>query len=209
MHSRDGQVRPLSSGWPIHWSTTTRQQFHLSALTRRLNTDFDLDSLVSFFFSLRSLKLGLADYQKFLEELAKAKKVELDEIRDKMIQCGPPGTTGTTVYLLSDIAVHSQSFIIYLCLLFCFPLQNDRLLSKQPPSTGWPIRLNTPDPTYVIINIKLTDKNLFINYTTITRKRMRFDESGRGRGIEGRRDKPDGSGYVQGYGNKNSYDKSH
>lgn len=45
----------------------------------------------------RSLKLGLTDYQKFLEDLAKAKKVELAEIRDKMIQCGIPGTSGTTV----------------------------------------------------------------------------------------------------------------
>ena len=38
---------------------------------------------------------------------------------------------------------------------------------------------------------------------------MRFDESGKGRGIEGRKDLPEGSGYVQGYANKNSYDKSH
>lgn len=45
----------------------------------------------------RSLKLGLTDYQKFLEELAKAKKVEVAEIRDKLINCGPPGTSGTTV----------------------------------------------------------------------------------------------------------------
>jgi len=45
----------------------------------------------------RSLKLSLPDYQKFLDELAKAKKVEVTEIKEKMISCGPPGTTGTTV----------------------------------------------------------------------------------------------------------------
>lgn len=56
----------------------------------------------------RSLKLGLADYQKFLDELAKAKKVDLAEIRDKMIQCGPPGTTGTTVSLLMSFSCKDQ-----------------------------------------------------------------------------------------------------
>lgn len=40
-------------------------------------------------------------------------------------------------------------------------------------------------------------------------RRLRFDEGGRGRGIEGRKDVPDGAGYVQGYVNKDSYDKSH
>ena len=54
------------------------------------------------FGAYRSLKLGLADYQKFLDDLAKAKKVDLAEIRDKMIQCGPPGTTGTTVRKKQD-----------------------------------------------------------------------------------------------------------
>lgn len=39
--------------------------------------------------------------------------------------------------------------------------------------------------------------------------KMRFDEAGRGRGIDGRKDIPDGSGYVQGYTHKNTYDKSH
>lgn len=109
-----------------------------------------------YFKKHKSLKLGLADYQKFLEELAKAKKVDLTEIREKMIQCGPPGTTGTTV------AVKTAAV--------------DRLTDSA-------------------------------KYTGSSR--MRFDESGRGRGIDGRRDKPDGSGYVQGYDNKNSYDKSH
>lgn len=47
--------------------------------------------------SNRQLKLTLTDYQKFLDELAKAKKVDVAEIKEKMINCGPPGTTGTTV----------------------------------------------------------------------------------------------------------------
>ncbi|XP_032776719.1 tubulin polymerization-promoting protein homolog [Daphnia magna] len=109
-----------------------------------------------YFKKYKSLKLGLTDYQKFLEDLAKAKKVELAEIRDKMIQCGIPGTSGTTV------AVKTAAV--------------DRLTDSA-------------------------------KYTGSSK--MRFDDSGRGRGIDGRHDKPDGSGYVQGYNNKSSNDKSH
>ena len=39
--------------------------------------------------------------------------------------------------------------------------------------------------------------------------KQRFDESGRGKGIAGRKDIPDSSGYVQGYQNKDSYSKNH
>jgi len=108
------------------------------------------------FKKFKSLKLSLSDYQKFLEELAKAKKVQVSEIREKMINCGPPGLSGTTT------AVKTAAV--------------DRL----------------------------TDSTRYTGS-----HRLRFDEGGRGRGIEGRKDVPDGAGYVQGYANKNSYDKSH
>jgi hypothetical protein len=39
--------------------------------------------------------------------------------------------------------------------------------------------------------------------------KQRFDETGKGRGIAGRKDVPDASGYVHGYGNKDSYSKTH
>lgn len=42
-----------------------------------------------------------------------------------------------------------------------------------------------------------------------TKQRLRFDETGKGRGIDGRKDSQDGTGYVQGYANKDSYDKHH
>ena len=35
--------------------------------------------------------------------------------------------------------------------------------------------------------------------------KLRFDESGKGRGLAGRKDVADSSGYVQGYQNKDSY----
>nr|CAD7202655.1 unnamed protein product [Timema douglasi] len=39
--------------------------------------------------------------------------------------------------------------------------------------------------------------------------KQRFDETGKGKGIAGRKDLPDSSGYVQGYVNKDSYNKTH
>lgn len=38
--------------------------------------------------------------------------------------------------------------------------------------------------------------------------KQRFDEAGKGKGIAGRKDMPDTSGYVQGYQNKDTY-KAH
>ena len=37
----------------------------------------------------------------------------------------------------------------------------------------------------------------------------RFDESGKGKGIAGRQDQASTDGYVQGYKEKDSYDKTH
>lgn len=37
----------------------------------------------------------------------------------------------------------------------------------------------------------------------------RFDASGKGKGLEGRVDKADDAGYVSGYKNKDTYDKTH
>lgn len=43
------------------------------------------------FKKLKSLKVGIEDYQKFLEDLAKSKKVELEDIKSKLTSCGQPG----------------------------------------------------------------------------------------------------------------------
>jgi hypothetical protein len=41
--------------------------------------------------------LGFVDYNKFLEDLAKNKKVDLEEMKSKMTTCGSPGLTGVAV----------------------------------------------------------------------------------------------------------------
>lgn len=42
------------------------------------------------------MKLGLKQYEAFLDELAKNKKIELSEIKNKLANCGTPGTTGSS-----------------------------------------------------------------------------------------------------------------
>lgn len=44
------------------------------------------------FKKLKSLKVALPDYQKFLEDLAKTKGIDLAEIKKKLTGCGTPGS---------------------------------------------------------------------------------------------------------------------
>jgi p25-alpha len=44
------------------------------------------------FKKLKSMKLGYADYSKFLEDLAKVKGVEASELKNKLANCGLPGS---------------------------------------------------------------------------------------------------------------------
>lgn len=43
------------------------------------------------FKKLKSIKLGFADYNKFLEDLSTAKKIEISQIKEKLSTCGAPG----------------------------------------------------------------------------------------------------------------------
>lgn len=149
------------------------------------------------FLTPRSLKLGLPDYQKFLEELAKAKKVEVADIVDKLKSCGPPGTTGTTVRKDIPIITNNTNLTTFID-------------SQSAVKTAAVDRL-TDSAKYTGSHVSIAQVQLihFNAYVLCLLQRMRFDESGKGRGIEGRKDVPDGSGYVQGYANRDSYDKSH
>jgi len=108
------------------------------------------------FKKLKQMKLTHDDYNKFLEDLANAKKVNLAEIRTKMANCGAPGVLSVTA-------------------------------GKATASVS-----------------RLTDPT---RYTGSHKER--FDESGKGKGIAGRKELVDGSGYVSGYQHKDTYDKSH
>lgn len=108
------------------------------------------------FKKLKSMKLSFIDYNKFLEDLAKTKKVELDEIRNKMANCGAPGVHNVTPGKATETVA------------------------------------------------RLTDTSKYTGS-----HKQRFDETGKGKGIAGRKDQPDGSGYVTGYSHKDTYDKTH
>ncbi|XP_021698602.1 TPPP family protein CG45057 isoform X2 [Aedes aegypti] len=108
------------------------------------------------FKKLKSMKLSFADYNTFLEDLAKTKKVELDEIKSKMANCGAPGIHNATPGKAAETVA------------------------------------------------RLTDTSKYTGS-----HKQRFDETGKGKGIAGRKDLPDGSGYVTGYQHKNTYDKTH
>lgn len=106
------------------------------------------------FAKLKSQKVSFADYEKFLEDIATTKKVDLAEIKGKMTSCGAPG-----------VQRHSVS-------------------GKAAANVE-----------------RLTDVS---KYTGAHKER--FDETGKGKGAEGRRDKECSSGYVSGYKNKDTYD---
>lgn len=55
-----------------------------------------------YFKKLKSLKVGIVDYKKFLDDLAKTKKIELDDIKEKMSTCGQPGHTSVGVRINFD-----------------------------------------------------------------------------------------------------------
>ncbi|XP_050094327.1 tubulin polymerization-promoting protein homolog [Anopheles aquasalis] len=108
------------------------------------------------FKKLKSMKLTFEDYSKFLDDLAKTKKVELEEIKSKMANCGAPGVHNATPGKAAETVA------------------------------------------------RLTDTSKYTGS-----HKQRFDDSGKGKGIAGRKDMVDQSGYVSGYGHKNTYDKTH
>lgn len=108
------------------------------------------------FKKLKSIKVSHDDYIKYLDDLAKTKKIELDEIKNKMANCGAPGTT-----------------------------------------------VKTPGKAAASVE-RLTDPK---KYTGSHKER--FDATGKGKGIAGRKELVDGAGYVSGYQHKDTYDKTH
>lgn len=44
------------------------------------------------FKKMKSQKLNFSDYNQFLDQLAAAKKMKSSEIKEKMAECGEPGT---------------------------------------------------------------------------------------------------------------------
>lgn len=49
------------------------------------------------FKKFKSLKISFADYNKYLEDLAKTRGVDLEEIKTKLTSCGQPGVSQAKV----------------------------------------------------------------------------------------------------------------
>lgn len=49
------------------------------------------------FKKFKATKLKYEDYQKFIEDLAKTRKVDVETIKNKMANCGQPGLHGVQV----------------------------------------------------------------------------------------------------------------
>ncbi|CAO1355906.1 unnamed protein product [Diamesa serratosioi] len=109
------------------------------------------------FKKLKSMKLSIIDYNKFLEDLAKTRGVDLAEMKTQLTNCGAPGV----------------------------------LQSKSNAKAAESVS-------------RLTDTS---KYTGSHKER--FDDSGKGQGISGRREDVAGSGYVSGYKHENTFDKTH
>ncbi|TMW47837.1 hypothetical protein DOY81_007071 [Sarcophaga bullata] len=108
------------------------------------------------FKKFKAMKISYADYNKFLEDLAKTKKVELTEIKNKMASCGAPGVVQVSA-------------------------------GKAASAVE-----------------RLTDTS---KYTGSHKER--FDATGKGKGIAGRKNLVDDSGYVSGYQNKDTFNAGH
>lgn len=60
------------------------------------------------FKKLKSLKVSFADYNKFLDDLATTRKVDLAEIKNKLATCGAPG-----VAQLTNVSEKNEAVLYY------------------------------------------------------------------------------------------------
>lgn len=111
------------------------------------------DTAISF-NKFKSKTIHYQDFLKFIDDLASQKKIPSENIKEKLENCGPPGTNKAT----------------------------------QAVKTGAVDRL--------------TDTS---KYTGSHKER--FDESGKGKGMSGREDLHEDTGYVGGYKGQGTYDK--
>jgi len=55
-----------------------------------------------------SPKLSFVEWNKYLDEIAGTKKVDVNEVKGKLVECGKPGLSGTTVRDGEKVALKCQ-----------------------------------------------------------------------------------------------------
>lgn len=135
------------------------------------------------FKKLKSLKVNFTEYNKFLDDLATTKKVELSEMKKKLGSCGAPGFA----------QINNVSWMFR----FGFPYYRINIETFH-------FDFHLQEGKAAAAVARLTDPS---KYTGSHKER--FDETGKGKGIAGRKDLRENSGYVSGYTHKDTYDKMH
>ncbi|XP_008480691.1 TPPP family protein CG45057 [Diaphorina citri] len=134
------------------------------------------------FKKFKSLKIGLSDYQKFIESLAKHKSVPEYDV---WVGIWVPQVLLKRIFLPNSLERCIENFNP----IFYFPFfQASKNSEAQIQNTI----------------SRLTDPSRYTGS-----HKLRFDEAGKGKGLAGRKDSVEAAGYVQGYQNRNSYDKTH
>lgn len=87
------------------------------------------------FKKLKSLKVTLADYNKFLEDLAITRKVDLAEIKNKLATCGAPGVAQLTNVCISLKFIKNKQIynLIFINVVFFFILPGWKGCSRCKP----------------------------------------------------------------------------
>lgn len=80
------------------------------------------------FKKLKAVKVSLVDYQKFLEDLAKTKSIELADIKAKLTNCGTPGSNSA-----SKVFRRMPKKIILLTMTFQFLVQSQSSRNRCSP----------------------------------------------------------------------------
>lgn len=120
-------------------------------------------------------------FLEFVDDLCKTKALNAKEFRAKLVSCGAPSTGNATVTNIAHPQPNTYQVFVTASLS----------VDQQQAA-----KLDVTD--------RLTDTS---KYTGA--HKARFDEEGKGRGIEGRTDVPDDNGYVKAYKGKDTYDKTH
>lgn len=90
LFSKFGDVK--SDGKMITLSQSDKWMKQAGVFDKKITTT---DSGIHF-KKLKAMKVSFPDYQKYLEDLAKTKSVELADIKAKLAGCGAPGSNSST-----------------------------------------------------------------------------------------------------------------
>lgn len=89
--SKFGDIK--SDGKHITLSQSDKWMKQAKVIDKKITTT---DTAIHF-KKMKAMKLLVSDYNKFLEDLATTKKVDLAEIKNKMANCGAPGVAQVSV----------------------------------------------------------------------------------------------------------------